>query len=121
MQFAARFEMMPDKELSAICKHMKLEDANNHAPIARERIFDEIKKMLLLSAQPSLGFRWIDSIGRLEETFPELAQTKGVIQRADMHPEKDVFEHTMQALDAAAQFDYEHDTEKLTILLHGLS
>lgn len=117
MQFASRFEMMPNKDLSEICARMELKDSTTGEPIARERVFDEIKKMLIRSKRPSLGLRWIDSIGRLEETFPELAQTKGVQQRKDMHPEKDVFEHTMQSLDAAAQFEFKDDQERLIILL----
>lgn len=95
--------------------------------LARERIFEEIKKLLLKARRPSLGFRWLASLGRLEEFFPELYALIGVAQRPDFHPEGDVFEHTMQALDAAAVLhDYQAtenmsvEDEKLMIMLAAL-
>ena len=44
-----------------------------------------------------------------------------VQQRSDYHPEGTVFEHSMQALDAAARFDnYKNDEEKFIICLAAL-
>lgn len=120
MQFIGRFEMMPDQALQDLCTIMSLADSQVQTPIARERIEDEIKKLLLKSMRPSLGFRWIKDLGRLKELFPELYVLIGVKQRADYHPEGDVFEHSMQALDAAAQEMYVDDDEKLLILLGAL-
>jgi len=117
MQFVGRFEMEPDEELSEICEAMDLRDMSQGGEIARERIYEEIKKLLLRSARPSLGFRWVEKIGRLEELFPELGALVDVAQRPDYHPEGVVFEHTMQALDAAASFDIADDVEKFTLML----
>jgi len=108
MQFIGRFDMQPDHELTVLCQTMVLSDDNY--TIARERIFEEIKKLLLKSKRPSLGFRWLKSIGRLQEIFPELYLLVGVPQRKDYHPEGDVFEHAMQALDAAVLYDNYHET-----------
>ncbi len=117
MQFIARFEMLPDTSLTQLCKTMNLKDAETNTTLARERIYEEIKKMLLKSRCPSHGLRWLESIGRLDEFFPELAATIKTPQRPDYHPEGTVFEHTMQALDAAAQITYyESDDEKLMIM-----
>lgn len=113
MQFIGRFEFTPDKELNELCKHMDLKG------ISVERIEAEFDKLLLKSAQPSLGVRWLKQIGRLQEIFPELADTIGINQEPDWHPEGDVFEHTMQTLDAGAQLSYENDQQKL-IALFGL-
>ena len=105
MQFVARFEMDPDEQLTTICKTMDLHDMQTKKPIARERIYEELKKMFLKSAAPSRGFRWLVSIGRLKQTYPEIFALIDTPQREDYHPEGDVFEHTMQALDAAAGID----------------
>jgi len=105
MQFVARFEMEPDVQLNDICRRMKLRDYATKGVIARERICEELKKLFLKSKEPSRGFRWLQKIGRLKDTFPALADLIGVPQRPDYHPEGDVFEHTMQSFDASAEVD----------------
>ncbi len=96
MQFIGRFNMQPDKQLNDICAAMDI------STISTERIELEFEKLLLKSARPSLGIRWLRQIGRLKEIMPELYRTIGVEQNREFHPEGDVFEHTMQAIDAAA-------------------
>jgi len=121
MQFIGRFEMMPDDNLTNLCKNMSLKDLQTALPLAKERIFEEIKKLLLKSKSPSLGFRWLKDLSRLKEIFPELNALIGVAQREDYHPEGDVFEHAMQSLDAAATLNkYESDEEKFWIMLAAL-
>lgn len=102
MQFISRFELTPDDELNHVAATMDLHDHETNTPIAPERIWQEVWKLLTKSTRPSLGLRWLKQINRLHEIFPELAELVGVIQRADYHPEGDVFEHSMQAMDAAA-------------------
>ncbi len=114
MQFISRFEMMPDSELDDLCRTMDI------STVSRERIEAEFEKMLLKSKRPSLGIRWLKQIGRLEELLPELAATIGVRQDVVYHPEGDVFEHTMQALDAAARMKYDNDHIKLIMLYAAL-
>lgn len=97
MQFVSRFAMRVDSVLNAVCETMDV------SAVSRERIEQEWLKMLLLSVRPSLGIRWLASIKRLHDLFPELYALINVPQRADYHPEGDVFEHSMQVLDAAAQ------------------
>ena len=113
MQFIGRFEMTPDDELNKVCKEMDL--GGVYGELARERIYEEIKKLFLKSRRPSLGFRWIEEIGRLKELFPELGVLVNVEQRVDYHPEGNVFEHTMQTLDAAATLEVSE--EKFMIML----
>ncbi len=110
MQFIGRFNMQPDKQLNQICVTMSLKG------ISVERIESEFDKLLLKSKRPSLGIRWLLEIGRLHEIFPELAATIGVQQEFDWHPEGDVFEHSMQSIDAAAALSYDSDQEKLIAL-----
>lgn len=118
MQFISRFEMKPDQQLNDICAKMSL------AGISVERIESEFDKLFLKSKRPSLGIRWLKQIGRLQEILPELAATIHVPQNPDWHPEGDVFEHTMQAIDAGARYTYANDKEKLMgmygVLCHDL-
>lgn len=114
MQFVGRFQMVPDTQLNNICKTMSL------SGVSRERISDEYEKLLLKSTAPSLGFRWLLSIDRLKELLPELDALINVPQDPRWHPEGDVFEHTMQSLDAAASLDYSDNCEKLIIMFGSL-
>ena len=114
MQFISRFQMKPDEELEQICKEMDI------SAVSVERIETEFKKLLLKSKQPSLGIRWLQNIGRLSEVLPHLADTIGVKQDSSWHPEGDVFEHSMQALDAAAALEYSDEQEKLIVLYAAL-
>lgn len=114
MQFIGRFEMYPDAALQEVCQQMDI------AHVSRERIEMEFNKLFLKSRQPSRGIRWLADLGRLAEIMPEVAQLRGVEQDPIWHPEGDVFEHTMQALDAAAALAYTSEHEKLLIMYAAL-
>lgn len=114
MQFISRFNMQPDESLNEICKTVDI------SSVSRERIEGEFEKMLLKSQRPSLGIRWLASIGRLKDVLPELADTIGIEQGADYHPEGDVFEHSMQAVDAAARIPVENEFIRKILLYAAL-
>jgi tRNA nucleotidyltransferase (CCA-adding enzyme) len=97
MQFAARFEMKPDNVLAQVCTEMEI------SPVAAERVEDEFEKLLLEARRPSLGLRFLDDTGRLNEVLPELVPLKNTPQEPDWHPEGGVWDHTLQVLDAAAR------------------
>ncbi len=113
MQFIGRFEMIPDASLDTICRTMDV------AHVSKERIETEFKKLFLKSKRPSLAFAWLKKIHRLD-IFPEIAALQGVEQNPVWHPEGDVFEHTLQTLDAAACLNYENEQEKLIVLYAAL-
>lgn len=113
MQFISRFEMEPDKQLNELCKKMDV------SAVSKERIETEFEKLLLRSERPSLGLRWLKKIGRLHDTLPELYETIGIEQDPRWHPEGDVFEHTMQAVDAAAHLPYKNK-DKLILMYAAL-
>lgn len=69
--------------------------------ISRERIIDEINKMML-TQRPSIGFKLMDRCGILPLVFPELAAMKGV-DEIDGKAHKDNFYHTLQVLDNICQ------------------
>ena len=96
MQFVGRFEMLPDEELNKLCKKMDL------SKISRERIEAEFTKLFLKSCRPSLGIEWLQKIGRLKEILPEVVALQGIKQDKKWHPEGDVYQHTLQTVDAMA-------------------
>lgn len=114
MQFVARFGMQPTPALNKLCKKMDV------STVSRERIEQECKKWLLKSDKPSVALDWLHTIGRLKELFPEIYALRGVKQNPTWHPEGDVYEHTKQALDAAAQLKYPNEREKLIGLYAAL-
>ena len=63
-----------------------------------ERVFEEIKKVFLLE-KPSDFFRYLLANNMLHYHFAEISVLAGVPQVEKYHPEGDVFEHTMLALD----------------------
>ncbi len=95
MQFAARFDLTPAEETVALCQTIEPEG------LARERIYDEWKKLILLGVRPSQGLRFLEASGWIRY-FPELAALQGCEQEQDWHPEGDVWVHTLLCMDAFA-------------------
>ncbi|NCO01745.1 MAG: CCA tRNA nucleotidyltransferase [Epsilonproteobacteria bacterium] len=69
IQFCARFNLNMDKELFELCSEMVASDLLSQ--LSKERIFIEIKKLLLKSQKPSLGFKLLKELHILNY-FPEL-------------------------------------------------
>ena len=115
VQFAARFGFDIHPGTQKLCAAQSLEE------LPPERIFGEFKKLLLQSAQPSIGFEWMRRMDMLRY-FPELETLIGVAQEPDWHPEGDVWTHTMMVLDQAARLrsEIEGETEKLALMLGAL-
>jgi len=65
MRFAGRFGFRIAPETQALCRRLNL------AELPRERIWEEIKKLLLQSPRPSQGFAYAPKLGVLKY-FPEL-------------------------------------------------
>ena len=59
--FCARFEFKFDEKTFKLCKNMV--DADMLKTLPKERVFDEIKKLLLKSKKPSLGFKIMQKLG----------------------------------------------------------
>jgi poly(A) polymerase len=66
------------------------------ARISRERVRDELDKILLGPA-PALGVALLCDLGLAEHSLPDLLALRGMRQEAGRH--KDVFGHTLQVLD----------------------
>lgn len=96
VQFAARFELETTPGLRDLAREMVRKKMLDELP--KERVFEEIKKLLLKSKKPSIGFALMDAFGMLEN-FPELKALQGVPQDPDYHPEGDVWVHTLMVVD----------------------
>ena len=95
-QFSARFEMNPDPELVELSSGLPLDE------VAPERVFEELRKLLLKGKRPSLGLEFLRQ-STLVRFFPELESLIGVQQDPIWHPEGDVWIHTMMVVDEAAK------------------
>lgn len=71
--FCARFEFIMNKNLFDICKNMIEQNALNELP--KERIFQEITKLLLQANKPSIGLKILDKLNGLDY-FVELNNIK---------------------------------------------
>jgi tRNA nucleotidyltransferase (CCA-adding enzyme) len=112
-QFRGRFEMDPDAELHEICAGIDLSD------LPGERIFEELRKLLLKARRPSLGLEFLQETNLLR-FFPELQTMVGVPQDPSWHPEGTVWEHTLLVVDEAARARTGNEEEDLVILLGAL-
>ena len=65
--------------------------------ISRERVADELTKMLL-HPRRAHSLRELDEFGILTRILPEIEATKGVRQPVQYHQEGDVFTHLLKAL-----------------------
>jgi poly(A) polymerase len=93
VRFAARFEFTIEPlTLRAIQLH-----AGKIAAVSRERVRDELTKMLT-EGHARRAFELLDESDLLVQVLPEIARMKGVEQPPQYHPEGDVWVHTLALL-----------------------
>lgn len=97
LHFAARFAFTIHPHTLDLLRQADL------SQVEPERIFLELKKLLLLSPQPSLGLDYMHSSGILERVHPLLFALTACPQEAIRHPEGNVWEHTLLVVDQAAR------------------
>ncbi len=95
VQFAARFDLAVAAQTVALCRTIEPEG------LARERVFDEWKKLLLQGVKISRGLAFLRDCAWLRY-YPELEALVGCAQEPDWHPEGDVWVHTLHCMDAFA-------------------
>lgn len=116
-QFAGRFGFSIDPETVELCKKIDL------SFLPKERIFDELLKLLLLSDKPSIGFEYLREMRVIKKYFPQLYAMIGCPQSRIHHPEGDVWQHTMLVIDEAAKLRGKSkapDVFMLAALLHDI-
>ena len=94
MQFAARFAMSVDEQLSVACAAMDM------SLVSKERIEQEFLKLFLQASKPSIGLRWLVQIGKFHEFLPG-------VKISDL---------LFDQVDAVAVQSYRNDHEKLVII-----
>ena len=119
IQFAARFDLTCDPKLLDLCTEMIAKGALEELP--KERIFEELKKLFLLSPKPSIGMELLREMGALP-FFAPLDAFEHTPQDPTSHPEGNVWNHTLMALDVMASLrtgDSKRDlTRMFAMLLH---
>jgi len=93
VRFAARFGFTLEPATLAAIRHL----AARITAVSRERIRDEITKMLT-EGKASRAFELLDETDLLVQVLPEISRMKGVAQPPQFHPEGDVFIHTLLLL-----------------------
>ena len=114
VQFAGRFEFSLDKKTFLLCE--SIVKKNELEELAKERVFEEIKKLLLKAKRPSLGFTLIKDLGILKY-FPQLEVLIGCKQEKEYHPEGDVWVHTLMCLDEMAKLRTKDEYKNLYLIL----
>ena len=81
VQFCARFSLTMYPSTKALCQKMVEEGMLEELP--KERVFEEIKKLLLQAKTPSLGFALLHELGALRY-FPALKELDDLLWRKTM-------------------------------------
>ncbi len=101
MMRAIRFATQLDFKIESQSLQAILENAERLDIISRERIMDELNK-IILSKEPSRGFKLLFSTKLLHRFFPEMVALQG-IETINGKSHKDNFYHTLEVLDNVAK------------------
>ncbi len=119
VQFAARFDLTCDPLLLDLCATMIANGALEELP--KERIFEELKKLFLLSPKPSIGMNLLRQMGGLP-FFTPLDRFETTLLDPIKHTEGNLWIHTLMALDEMARLrtgDSKQDLVRMfAVLLH---
>jgi tRNA nucleotidyltransferase (CCA-adding enzyme) len=111
MQFVGRFAFAIAPETVAICREQNL------AELPRERIWEELKKLLLAAPAPSLGLEYAGPLGVLA-AFPELQRLAEA--PPTLQGEGAPWSRTMAVVDEAARLRTGEPHEDVALMLAAL-
>ena len=94
---AIRFATQLNYKIEPTSLNSIKENAERLEIISKERIIDELNK-IILTDEPSRGFKLLFSTGLLHQFFPEMIALHG-IETIDGKSHKDNFYHTLEVLD----------------------
>jgi len=117
VQFSARFDLKLSIETFTLCKLMV--DRGDLKELAKERVFEEFRKLLLKAKKPSIGLELLRELGVLKY-FPELKALIGIKQHPIYHAEGDVWRHTLMVVDEMAKLRSGDEKQDLVKMLSAL-
>ena len=97
MMRAIRFATQLNFNIDANSLEAITRNAHRLKIITRERIVDELNK-ILASSKPSIGFLLLEKAGLLKQILPELIDLKGV-EEVEGQKHKDNFYHSLEVVD----------------------
>lgn len=106
VQFAARFKLTPDKQLVTLANNMVSDGLLEELP--KPRIYEEFRKLLLRSKQPSIGLYTMQKLG-LFRFFAAFSQL-----------DNDSLEATACCLDTMAMLKQHIDADPMALMLVAL-
>jgi len=114
---AVRFAAQLNFTIESRTTHSILQQASTLQKISRERIRDEMNK-LLLSAHPAFGLDLLVELGPMHWIIPEVLELKGVSQQAQRgEHSKDVYAHVLRVVERSAP----HLQTRWSALLHDIA
>ncbi len=97
---AVRFKNVLNMQYHPDTYHAIKENAHLIKNISKERIRDELNKMIMDPVKPGQSFEELFELGILEHIMPELCELKGLAQPLQYHQEGDVWDHSIRALNS---------------------
>ncbi len=121
VQFAARFGLRVEPSTLEFMRLMV--GRGELEALSKERVTDELKKLLLKAPKPSVGFELMRTLGLIRRDYPELHALIDTPQEPEWHPEGDVWIHTMMVIYEAARIarrEFVSDDERLQVIMGAL-
>ena len=118
MMRAAYFSSGLELEIDKKCLESMQRQADRIKIVSQERITTEFKK-ILSTPKPSIGLIVLQETGLMEYIFPEIHIMFGMDQTGEWH-HKDIFYHTMQVVDNAAQLSDKMEL-RFAALVHDIA
>ncbi len=111
-QLSSRYRLKITDETKLLCQETNLKD------IPKERIWDEVKKLLLLSPCPSLGFGYFLELGVVEQLFPMLWELQSSLVGKNPYSAESAWNYVLSSLDRGKTYIEElSEPEKISVLV----
>ncbi len=111
-QLSSRYNLKINDETKILCRETNLKD------IPKERVWDELKKLLLLSPCPSLGFRYFLELGVIEQLFPMLWELQSSPVGENPYSAESAWNYVLSSLDRGRVYtEALSEPEKISVLL----
>jgi tRNA nucleotidyltransferase (CCA-adding enzyme) len=100
MQFAGRFGFKVAPETIDLCKKMVKEEMLQS--LSKDRVREEFLKFAYKTNYPALSLEFLKTVDLLKVYMPEINVLQETLQTPEWHPEGNVYNHSLQVVNAAA-------------------